>query len=135
MAYLEKHGNREDWVKWAREFVRRGLRPGREITIHGPHQYPCDYHWGEVLCQREGDPSHIWMEVKFQSRRPCRKYVVRNVVVWIEYEDVLGRPEKEILPILKSSALSSRARQWIRVAGRVLKACDENRNVKCAEGL
>jgi hypothetical protein len=37
MADLDKHLNREDWLRWAIEFMRRGLWLDQEITVHGPH--------------------------------------------------------------------------------------------------
>ena len=47
MAELEKHGNRKDWLRWAIEFLRRGIWIGEVITVHGPHP-SAPYMWGEV---------------------------------------------------------------------------------------
>jgi hypothetical protein len=47
MADLEKHQDREDWLQWAIEFMRRGIWPEDIITVHGPHS-PADYMWGEM---------------------------------------------------------------------------------------
>ena len=47
MADLNKRDNREDWLKWAIEFMKRGLWAGDYITVHGPHG-PADYMWGEA---------------------------------------------------------------------------------------
>lgn len=114
MAEIGKYEDRESWIKWTREIVRRGLWPVKYITVHGPHPYPGDHHWGNATCTRDSDPDEI-VEVEFQSRRPCRKYIVRNVEMWTD-----GPWGKETFPLLKLSELSMRARRWLRVAKRML---------------
>jgi hypothetical protein len=47
MADLNKRDDREDWLKWAIEFMKRGLWAGDYITVHGPHS-PADYMWDEA---------------------------------------------------------------------------------------
>src|SRR2546426_2460378 len=42
VAELERHQDRESWVSWAIEFVRRGLWPADVITVHGPHASSAD---------------------------------------------------------------------------------------------
>jgi|HubBroStandDraft_1064217.scaffolds.fasta_scaffold05938_2 hypothetical protein len=37
MADLNKRNDREDWLKWAIEFMKRGLWAGDCITVDGPH--------------------------------------------------------------------------------------------------
>lgn len=127
MAVLGKHDDRESWIKWAREFVRRGFRPPDFITVHGPHSPPGDCHWGEAECTRDGNSDNV-IEVSFSSRRPCHKYVVRNVVMWEhdEYGDAAYEPDIRF-PLLKPSELSPRARRWLRVAERVLNGLVEER--------
>jgi hypothetical protein len=49
MAALEKYdreGTRREWVRWAIEFMRRGLWLGDVITVHGPHGP--EGMWGEA---------------------------------------------------------------------------------------
>ena len=127
MAFLEKHSERESWIKWAREFVRRGLWPDKYITVHGPHDYPADHHWGEADCIREGNLDDVF-KVSFSSRRPCRKYVVRNVVMWQydEWGDAAYEPDVRF-PLLKASELSMRARRWLRAAQYMLDRYVEER--------
>ena len=57
MAELERHQDRESWVSWAIEFVRRGLWPADVITVHGPHASPADRFWGEA---EAWDESGTW---------------------------------------------------------------------------
>lgn len=78
MADLEKHEDRESWIRWAREFVRRGLWPVEIITVHGPHSPPSDCHWG-----------------------------------------------KQTFPLLKRSEFSRHARQWLKIAKRMLNTYEE----------
>ncbi len=40
MADLEKHHDREDWLTWTIEFMRRGLWLDDCITVHGPPGKP-----------------------------------------------------------------------------------------------
>src|SRR2546428_3366177 len=50
---LERHQDRESWVSWAIEFVRRGLWPADVITVHRPLASSADRFWGEagqLLC-------------------------------------------------------------------------------------
>lgn len=122
MAEIEKHRDRETWIRWAREFIRRGLWPADIITIHGPHPYPLDFHWGETYCRPEWSPKRF-IEIEFHSRRPCRKYFVGNVVM----ENGGRGREKEIFPLLKSYERSKRGRRWLRVAERVLKNYTQER--------
>src|SRR5208283_1866612 len=37
MAILDKERDRDSWLPWAIEFMRRGLWLGQEIEVHGPH--------------------------------------------------------------------------------------------------
>ena len=57
MAELERHQDRESWVSWAIEFVRRGLWPADVITVHGPHASSADHFWGEA---EAWDDSGTW---------------------------------------------------------------------------
>ena len=127
MAILNKHIERESWIQWAREFVRRGLWPSEFITVHGPHAYPGDYMWGEALCRRDSDPDHDnLIEVDFASRRPCQKwYVVRNVLMWCT--DVEWYEPNETFPVLKPSQLSKNAQWWLKTAKRVLDSYRKER--------
>jgi len=47
MAELWKQVDREDWLTWAIEFMRRGLRADDCITLHGPHDQ-CGLMWGRA---------------------------------------------------------------------------------------
>ena len=67
MAELERRQDRESWVSWAIEFVRRGLWPADVITVHGPHASSADRFWGEA---EAWDESGTWSyTVAFQT--PC----------------------------------------------------------------
>jgi hypothetical protein len=51
MADLYKRGEQEDWLKWAIEFIKRGIWPEEYITVHGPHP-EADFMWGEKFLPR-----------------------------------------------------------------------------------
>ena len=57
MATLDKHTDRRDWLKWAIEFMRRGLWLDDEITVHGTHAPPANYIWGEATARIDGE---VW---------------------------------------------------------------------------
>ena len=119
MAELYKHDEdeRESWLTWAIEFMRRGLWPDEEITVHGPH-----------------DSSHaMWgsAEAELDCNRNCRinccfsgfatarfrysKYRPQRIRIWNESD------ENEHFPILRTSELTPRARKWLSAAERTLK--------------
>jgi hypothetical protein len=63
MANLHRRDDREAWLRWAVEFLRRGLDPADVITVHGPHQPPANYLWGEA----EAWDGESGLTVAFQS--------------------------------------------------------------------
>ena len=79
MAELERHQDRESWVSWAIEFVRRGLWPADVITVHGPHASSADRFWGEA---EAWDESGTWSyTVAFET--PARHgWDRRGVRLW-----------------------------------------------------
>jgi len=79
VAELERHQDRDSWVSWAIEFVRRGLWPADVITVHGPHASPADRCWGEA---EAWDESGTWSyTVAFQT--PARHgWDRRGVRLW-----------------------------------------------------
>jgi len=65
VAELERHQDRESWVSWAIEFVRRGLWPADVITVHRPLASSADRFWGEA---EAWDESGTWFyTVAFQT--------------------------------------------------------------------
>ncbi len=53
MAELDKHLDRESWLTWAIEFMRRGLWLDQEITVHGPHD-STRVMWGSAAARIDG---------------------------------------------------------------------------------
>ncbi len=100
MADLLPDEDRESWLVWAIELMRRGLRPSGEIVVHGPHAPPGDHMWGEAECQDTcGDSQYI----SFHTSR-CRSiWDVRGVRVTSEHG--------EAFPILKATDLPSEWRK------------------------
>ena|SRR6266700_172333 len=112
MAELDKHQHREDWLKWAIEFMRRGLWLGPEITVHGPHEPPSDYMWGEAEALIDGEKDSLGTCV-FRTTRQARKYHPRNV-------HIMDGDNGPAFPLKKESELTSKAQRWLRVARSVL---------------
>ena len=69
MAELHKRDDRRDWIRWAVEFMRRGLWLDESITVHGPHA-PYDYMWGEADATVDDDGPSV--EVTFATGRKIR---------------------------------------------------------------
>ena len=116
MADLEKHQNREDWLRWAIEFMRRGLWVDHCITVHGPHEPPHAYMWGSAEAVIDGDQKFI-VDCAFTTTRQIRnKYDVR----WVRIKD-RGNCEKTEFTVLERSKLTPSAHRWLWVAKRTLK--------------
>ena len=112
MADLHKHEFREAWLKWAIEFMRRGLWADEYIEVHGPHGPEADYMWGDAEAWEDG--GNQGGEVIFQTARGIRGiHAVRGVRM--EYKDAVGG-ERLRLPLVPMSGLSRKARHWLRVA-------------------
>ena len=96
MAILDQEENRESWLAWAIELMRRGISPTGDITVHGPHAPPADCMWGEA----EGtDISGEQVEVRFRTPRgltPRDKWKVRNLRVMTDSWE--GEVNLPILP-------------------------------------
>ncbi len=117
MAELEKHDNRKDWLRWAIEFLRRGIWVGEIVTVHGPHP-GASYMWGEVdgwvdwfppTVDTKAQISNGWMSFAFRTASGIRSiYDIRGVRVWAD--------GGENFPLLRESELSQRARRWLLVA-------------------
>ncbi len=110
MAELERHQDRESWVSWAIEFVRRGLWPADVITVHGPHASPADHFWGEA---EASDESGTWSyTVAFQT--PARHGWDRRAVRLWDAE----HPGTHF-PVVRGSAMSHAQQRWLRIARRL----------------
>jgi len=57
MTFLDRHRDREEWLKWAIEFARRGLWASPVIQVHGPHGPHADMMWSEAEACVDGEPS------------------------------------------------------------------------------
>ncbi len=110
MAELERHQDRESWVSWAIEFVRRGLWPADVITVHGPHASAADRFWGEA---EAWDESGTWSyTVAFQT--PARHgWDRRGVRLWD------AEHPGTHFPVVRGSAMSHAQRRWLRIARRL----------------
>jgi hypothetical protein len=116
MAFLDKHGNREDWLKWAIEFMRRGLWVGEAVEVHGPHGPNADLMWGEAEASEEGGDESTF-EVSFTTVRGITGiHDVRGVRIQVK-EPFAGIPER--FPLRPEATLSRNARRWLKVARRV----------------
>jgi hypothetical protein len=105
MAEVCKHDEetREDWIRWAMEFVKRGIEPEDCITVHGPHA-PNDYMWGEMG------------EYEFRTCRGTRGiHDVRGLRI---RESVFS--ETVTCPILPIRELDHKRQRWLQAAERTL---------------
>jgi len=130
MADLDKRDDREDWLKWAIEFMRRGLWAGDTIVVHGPHS-PVDYMWGEAEARVDGGRSRIdggpyWSQFEFRTASGIRGiHDVRGVRV---KDAADGTP----FPVLKLSELTPKAQRWLRMARRTKAKLQEERTALCS---
>lgn len=113
MADLDKARDRESWLTWAIEFMRRGLWLGPEITVHGPHEPPRNYMWGEAEASIDGAKDSLG-PVVFRTTCQAHKYHPAHVRIWTADD------RDEHFPVLNASELTPRAKRWLRVARSVL---------------
>ena len=131
MAELEKHGDRKDWLRWAIEFMHRGIWPDETITVHGPHGPDASYMWGEAEGHLDLADRFEGCSVVFRTASGIRGiYDVRGVTV----KDREGNK----YPKLKLSELTSKARRWLAVAERLSErliqdAISEHRAIRRVE--
>jgi hypothetical protein len=115
MADLDKHSDREDWIRWAVEFMRRGIWPEETITVHGPHSPPANLMWGQM-----GD-------YEFATPHNTPMHDPRGVRVWL----VVGSSwDKEACPLLPQSELDTKQRRWLRAARRTLARLESQRQAE-----
>lgn len=118
MAELEKHREREEWLRWAIEFMRRGLWLDNTIIVHGPHS-PHSFVWGEADAQL--DSERDFPHVKFRTSSNIRnKFDVCGMRVW---EDDQAR---QAFVVMKKSELTPKARRWLETATRTLARLAQN---------
>ena len=117
MAYLEKHSDneRESWLRWGIEFMRRGLWLDVAITVHGPHD-STQTMWGQADASIDGEPRAC--ECTFLAKAGRSKY--DPIRIRIQTND-------ERFPILRVSQLTPKARRWLKAARIQLKKCAHER--------
>lgn len=112
MAQLDKRDDRESWLTWALEFMRRGLWLDEEITVHGPHD-STNSMWGNATARVDGQewgPDCSFLAVAKRSKyRPAR------MRIW-NTDD-----KEERFPLLKVSEITPKAQKWLRAARRTLR--------------
>ncbi len=119
MADLNKRDEREDWLKWAIEFMKRGLWAGDYITVHGPHG-PADYMWGDADATWDGLGYSLRCE--FQTARGIHSiHDVRGVRI------VNGDERSVRFPLQRTSDLTPKAQTWLQKARHVLAQLRESR--------
>jgi len=75
--------HREDWLRFAKEFARRGLWPIDEIEVHGPH-HPRDYMWGVVECidyRSSVRATPIVRSIQYRTRQGSGR-ALQGLTVW-----------------------------------------------------
>ena len=110
MADLYRHVDREGWIRWAIEFVRRGLWPDDLITVHGPHA-PYDFMWGEADATFDGERlgGHFTFRTAsgIKGIFDVRGVRIRQTDGW-----------EPCIALSKERDLSPNARRWLRAARR-----------------
>src|SRR5262249_24532310 len=105
MADLHKRVDREDWLTWAIEFMRRGLWLDEEITVHGPHDASCVM-WGDALAFTDGDQYGV--ECSFRASGKRNKYRPTRIRICDE--------EHQPFTVRRVSDLTPKAQRWLRAA-------------------
>ena len=119
MADLNKRDDREDWLKWAIEFMKRGLWAGDYIAVYGPHS-PADFMWGEADATWDG-PGYS-LRCEFQTARGMHSiHDVRGVRI------VNGDERSVHFPLQRVSDLTPKAQKWLRKAKHTLAQLRESR--------
>jgi len=113
MAILEKHIDREDWLRWAIAFMQLGLWLDVEFEVHGPH-YPSGRMWGKVLARVDSTGENV--PCVFLAKAHRSKYDPVDIRVFMG--DVNEPVETDRFPLVKASQLTPRARRWLRGAQR-----------------
>jgi hypothetical protein len=108
MAELHKRDDREDWLKWAIEFMKRGLWADDYITVHGPHS-SADYMWGEADASWDGTGRSV--QCIFETARGIRSIHDLRGVRIVDAED-----RSIHYPIQNVSDLTPKAQRWLRNA-------------------
>jgi hypothetical protein len=119
MADLDKRDAREDWLKWAIEFMKRGLWAGDYIAVYGPHS-PADYIRGEADAASDGLGYSLRCE--FHTARGIHSiHDVRGVRI------VNGDQRSLRFPLQRVSDLTPNAQKWLRKAKHGLAQLRETR--------
>jgi hypothetical protein len=109
MAELDKRRDRESWLTWAIEFMRRGLWLDQEITVHGPHD-SSNRMWGDAGARLDGQE---WgPNCSFRALANHSKYRPVRICIWNQDD------KEQHFPVLKASELTPKARKWLGVARR-----------------
>ena len=112
MAILEKRADREDWVRWAIAFMVRGLWLDPEITVHGPHERG-ERMWGDAWATVDATAANVECRFFAKARRnehdPFRIHIT-------------ACEDGEAFPLVKTSALTLKARRYLRALKRTKKA-------------
>jgi hypothetical protein len=124
MANLHKRDDREDWLTWAIEFMRRGLWLDRYITVHGPHD-ASGAMWGDATAQVDGQ--EYWPECRFSAVAKRSKYRPAWIRIWADEADMRFQ-------VRKTSELTPKALRWMRAAESTLrKLRNERQAARAAE--
>ena len=111
MSDLCKYENRNDWLVWAIELLKRGIWADDMIKVNGGPHASCL--WGEAEGWTDGDGVTYGGTFTFSTNSNIRgMYDVRGV-------RVTCKDTGERFPIRPISDLTPKARRWLRVARRL----------------
>jgi hypothetical protein len=116
--------SREDWVRIAIQFARRGILVYERITVHGPHDSTCNM-WGGIECGEEHGTGR-YGEFKFSAKSNGSKYRPFKFRIW-------EKDSKELYPVLKASELDPKTARWMKAARRTLGKLEAARRTGSAE--
>lgn len=102
---------RESWLAWLIEFMKRGLRPCDEFVVHGPHSPHAEYMWGEAEC---GFFNGCGVEVYFETAPCCSIFSIKGI-------KIRDKESNERYPTIPTDQLSEEWIQEIKEARKELK--------------
>jgi len=124
---------REDWIRWAMQFMRRGLWLGDSIEVHGPHDSSGQM-WGDAEAWTDDAASSRWahrnyVSCVFSASGTKSTHRLTNILVRSE-------PDRDdCFPVLKASELTPKARRWMRAAGRALAKLEAERREESLKSM
>jgi hypothetical protein len=122
MAHLQKDYDKQSWLRWSIELLRRGLWARDMITVHGPHP-GAPYMWGEAEVSFDKAPGVcderlFGTEVEFRTASNIRGFDdLRGLRVY-------DKEDRDTYPLLALTRLTPKARRQLKAYRKQLTQLD-----------